>query len=68
MKISIDNLNNGHLDSVWIENVEDGVFLSVINYDHMHVQTEIGIELDKKQLSEFIGGLLHLQSKLKRNG
>lgn len=51
--------------SLNIETCDDGIFISVeyLNYLNRGLDRELGHHLTKEQLKEFIGALLHIQSK-----
>lgn len=68
MKIVFENLENVFIKTLSIEKSGNNIYLSCkttsIADDDIHSQNYI--ILDKTQLSELIGGLLHVQSKMRK--
>lgn len=67
MEISFTtDLSDGLETKIIVSDIEKGVFITIKElFNHKTDQSAVHF-LDKKQLKDFIGALLHVQSKLNR--
>ena len=61
------NVSDDYSTTLEINKTDSGVFVSILDYDNNTNKEVLNAThfLSKSDLSEFIGALLHLQSKLK---